>query len=746
MRKDFTITITMESDWHIGTGAGKAKEVDRLVRKDKKGLPIIPGRTLKGILKDSAEVIAGGLGGTWPDWVDHVFGDSPAELWQTEEGSPRSPLPGALDIRSAELSPALRSALAADQGLIPFLYTTRPGVAVSKEGVAKDDFLRLEERTRGGLTLTARASLEGSEDSINKATALLAAAAAWTVRLGGKRRRGAGKCTIVIEGMTSAAAAGVIDKDPGSPPEVVQPESSSSAGNGVEPTSTFRLKLRTLSPLCMTSKVEGNVVFSNDCIPGGMLLGAIGSAMGEKAAAFWKAVDAGNVRVSFGMPRFGESRGLPMPFAIEHRKGDEKKIRNGFIAVREAYWKQARKGYWAKSGEEFIWDSPKKSVISHNVIEDQHQRPTSAVGGVFTYHSVDSHTPYECLVTLPSSLAKELEGKTLRIGRSKSVEYGEVQVESVEAYEAGTKDDSRTEVSMQVVSPLLLRDKRTGVWVPTLERLLTELKDKLGVEPTVQENDRGPMVELRPIEVQTWNVKGRTPRPSAVGLQPGSCLKLKFEPGVTLTKLKELELKGMGERLAEGFGEVAFNPEILTLQKAADAAKAEWEALPSQSQGDLDQREVTLMQSLKRNRLLEQIRQNCLGSLATENRHKELIPKNPGASQLGNLRSLVSALPGSEAHLRKWIDKAADHKTRASDWGDSLSRIKALIDDHSSIRPIVAPGVPADDPSWDEALDWKAIQIAYDAVLRFIREDERRKEAERRRREKERKKAMGAGK
>lgn len=718
MREELIITIQMHSDWHIGTGSGRAKEVDRTVRKDKNGLPILPGRTLKGVLKDSAEVIAGGLGDSWMEWVSHVFGDSPAEYWEEQKGSPRSPKPGALDIRTAELAGGLQSSLLADSSLIPFLYTKRPGVAITKEGIAKDDHLRLEERTRGGLTLVARASLEGSEESIKKAQALLVGAAAWTERLGGKRRRGAGKCTISIEGMTKEAAADILVSDPGKPPGEAAVTTLDSVDS--DKISTFRLKLRTKSHLCLTRKVEGNVVQSYDYIPGSMILGAIGQALGERSVAYWAEVDQGRVRVSFAMPRLSGARGLPMPFAIEYPKGGGRQIRSGFQEKRSADWKQARKGFWAKSGETWVWDSPKTSVISHNVIEDQHQRPTSKVGGIFTYESIDPGMPYECLVTMPECLLENLTHKTLRIGRSKSVEYGEVAIEAIEAVGTATVVEKTDTVFMQIVSPLLLRDKKTGAWTPTLQRLLEELKDRLGVEPTVVENERVPMVELRPIEIQTWNVKGRTPRPSAVGLQPGSCLMLKFDQKVEWAKLKEIERNGLGERLAEGFGEVAFDPSILILAGGAEAAKADWGA--SLSEGAADD---PLLCSLRRARLLQQIRQNCLGSLATEMRFKELIPEKIGASQLGNLRSLVSSLPDSRDHLRRWIAKARQHGPRAGAWGEALDRIEGFADNNATIRAVVTTGQQANDQAWDEALDWQAIQIAYDAVLRFIREMER---------------------
>ncbi|MDN5751198.1 MAG: RAMP superfamily CRISPR-associated protein, partial [Pseudonocardia sp.] len=65
-----TLTITFHSDWRVGTGTGLPGDLDDLVRRDDDGLPMVPGRTLTGMLRDGCEQAATALGGTWPAWVD----------------------------------------------------------------------------------------------------------------------------------------------------------------------------------------------------------------------------------------------------------------------------------------------------------------------------------------------------------------------------------------------------------------------------------------------------------------------------------------------------------------------------------------------------------------------------------------------------------------------------------------------------------------------------------------------------
>src|SRR5436305_11235216 len=57
----FRLRLEMKSDWHIGAGAGRPGDVDRLVRRDEDDLPFVPGKTLTGIWRDACERVALGL-------------------------------------------------------------------------------------------------------------------------------------------------------------------------------------------------------------------------------------------------------------------------------------------------------------------------------------------------------------------------------------------------------------------------------------------------------------------------------------------------------------------------------------------------------------------------------------------------------------------------------------------------------------------------------------------------------------
>lgn len=50
--------IRMYSEWHCSSGLSTGAGDDLLVIRDERGLPFIPGKTLKGLLRDAAEKLS----------------------------------------------------------------------------------------------------------------------------------------------------------------------------------------------------------------------------------------------------------------------------------------------------------------------------------------------------------------------------------------------------------------------------------------------------------------------------------------------------------------------------------------------------------------------------------------------------------------------------------------------------------------------------------------------------------------
>ena len=71
--KTATLTITFFSWWHAGSGLGRGGDADALVIRDATGLPYLPGKTVKGLLRDAVQ-LAEDHGAVGKGKTDEIFG------------------------------------------------------------------------------------------------------------------------------------------------------------------------------------------------------------------------------------------------------------------------------------------------------------------------------------------------------------------------------------------------------------------------------------------------------------------------------------------------------------------------------------------------------------------------------------------------------------------------------------------------------------------------------------------------
>jgi hypothetical protein len=131
--------IDIRGYWHPGGGRGQGMVLDATCHRDAHGLPVLPGRHLKGLLRDALERAEAWR---WKDFrglANQLFGDRTEVL----EGS--VPNPGSLRVGDARLPDAIANHLASENGreLVPGLFRALHATAVEHDsGVAKDKSLR----------------------------------------------------------------------------------------------------------------------------------------------------------------------------------------------------------------------------------------------------------------------------------------------------------------------------------------------------------------------------------------------------------------------------------------------------------------------------------------------------------------------------------------------------------------------------------------------------------------------------
>ncbi|BAU44936.1 RAMP superfamily CRISPR-associated protein [Leptolyngbya sp. O-77] len=346
----FQLTITMRSDWHVGAGAGRRGDIDRLIQRDTDGLPYLPAKTLTGIWRDACELIADGLDSTgisedastsWKQWVDFLFGDQPAIATSPVSNAPQ---PAALSIRAAHLPTCIKDLLqyrarhhkSAHQALQSAFTFIKPGISIDDRGCAKEDFLRFEEMARIGTVLTADCELLAvlTPDQQQAACTLLAAGAQRVVeRLGGKRRRGAGRCEFKIDwpkevGIQQALWDILAQDAPELPKASTHNSDHSNHSDYSEKTISPEIRsdqsgwqritiaLEALTPLVIPACTVGNVVETLDYIPGTQLLRLVLQQVRSLGVDLGDAVARGDLLVTNATVAIADQPGQPIPACL----------------------------------------------------------------------------------------------------------------------------------------------------------------------------------------------------------------------------------------------------------------------------------------------------------------------------------------------------------------------------------------------------------------------------------------------
>jgi CRISPR-associated protein Csx10 len=735
----FRIRLSMQSDWHVGSGTGRPGNIDRLIARDADNLPFVPAKTLRGIWRDACERLCRGLDdgqlGEWSKLVDLLFGSQPA-LGQNDptgrHGDPgTAPLESAVQIRSAVIPAVLREKLArADLRLRQALTFVKPGVKIDRRsGSAQTDFLRFEEMGRKGTILEAecRLMVDGSVREV--ASALLIASAKLVERLGGKRRRGPGRCRLEILDADTEAALAWLERTTDAPAwspvaASTQPSDTRHVVPPTDPWLCVPLTLQLHGPLAIAYRTTGNVVETLDFVPGSYLLPHVTRRLSGLGLDVRSALQAGEVCV---LPAFVEvdgERGQPVPMAWFTPKGLENPLQienrqqvvNRLLRAEpgdDTQLKQMRDGYI--SSQPTKAQKPRTTVQTHNTVEDQPQRPTEEVGGVYSYEAIAPHDKDQPVVLrgelrIRKSLADQLEGNWLdklngevALGRSKKDDYGPVQltVGLPSEWRSPTQAENQ-ELFVWLVSDMLLRNSRLRP-EPTAACLAAELSRLLGVTLTPRQSTDGRLDELVRIRrLDTWHVGWGVPRPSLVALRAGSCMVFQAEGAIDTAKLAQLEASGIGERTAEGYGQVRFNHPLLT-QEPKD-----WPVLndtQNNSKKSDDSKETQAMDETSRSfaRLIEtecykqEIRRACLALAADAGQRKALLgwvargeQGQPPMSQLGGFRGQLMLMQQAEQSQQviDWLDQLAKNKRRAEKW-PSIPKVKTLIESDSRIWEII---------------------------------------------------------
>lgn len=175
---DIKYKIEIHTTWHCGSGLSRGADVDALAVKDNDGLPFIPGKTIKGLLREAVE-----------DYLTLSGNIDKEQLFVQTFGT--------VDERSvtffgnAVLAEGERKAILSDD-ITQYMYQTIASTALDSEGIAKEHSLRkMEVVIPCTLYGTISGVPEEMQTPIEKAMGLVKC-------IGVNRNRGLGRCTMSI--------------------------------------------------------------------------------------------------------------------------------------------------------------------------------------------------------------------------------------------------------------------------------------------------------------------------------------------------------------------------------------------------------------------------------------------------------------------------------------------------------------------------------------------------------------------
>jgi len=322
----------------------------------------------------------------------------------------------------------------------------------------------------------------------------------------------------------------------------------------------FQVEFKSDIVLPASSNTEGNIR-QLDFIPGSNFLGMVAKNYDAFSDSF-DIFHSGKVRFGDATLLVEEQELYKMPFSFFHPKLDENKIvHHHYLDLLDekkrkelGQLKQMRSGYIYPN---ITNNELRVEYIDYNYAQKSAHDKTkrrSKKSSMYGYKAITAGTKWQFVVKYDESIsAKDIElikntlENSKRLGKSKSAEYGQIEIKHIkEPKDSTIKSVESDKVILYVKSRISLVDKDGN---PTYD--LNYLLD--GVEIDY------PKCQIRTSTFTPYNRSMQTKTYERLVIEKGSVIVLK---SLTPEQKKELE-KGVGLYLSEGFGELLVNPEFL---------------------------------------------------------------------------------------------------------------------------------------------------------------------------------------
>lgn len=524
----FCMTIELKSDMCCGSGEANGVSVDQLATLDRRGLPIIPGKRLKGLLREEAALIE------LPDqrgMTEALFGTSGAEeSGMLAFGDARLVGHESIErlIDEKGLTPAAVSAVCT---------TTRTTTAVEEDGVAQDHTLRTIQLVRrcdtSGTPTCFECSVRGTElteaqkDFLGDVVHCLRA-------IGIQKSRGLGEVT---------CSGAWIDKQPAendytglTKDALVQDDASDRVCMG------YRISLKE------PAVIQGGAGQCLDYIPGSVVQGIFASLFRNDKDMLHGHVLKGTRYSNAYVDCTGSTTAIssPVPFTYQGEKNDmgelcaetnQRTYRLYDAAMPQAQDDEASvqkvgiSGYGTLADGTYLKTEVGQSLSFHS------SSPNSPQGKQFySLQSINAHQSFSGTIETTGVAAKkfaealEARGGHLRVGAAKSAGFGTCEMGLYEVAECTVlKLNEGDRVAIHLVSDVIFVDENgtNSVDAVSFARALSDsglLGFKFNASMDAAQSRESCRVFAKTCVVGGYNAHWRLPKQQYMAFQKGSVL------------------------------------------------------------------------------------------------------------------------------------------------------------------------------------------------------------------------------
>lgn len=557
MSSKYRYTIEFHSYWHCGSGLGAGAKADALVVRDADGLPFVPGRTVKGLVREALSdylFLKYANSQEFRDKSDLFF----ETLGMAKDKDSDETYRGTAFFSDAKL-PDFEASQIIEHKAADLLIRQMASTKIDDDGVAADHTLR-------SIEVVVPCKVEGYISGLpNDLLSDLEFAMKLIRRMGLGRNRGLGRCTFTF--------------DPKPDFELI---STALVGGDIPDSVQMRCTLTTDVILNQKSASEGaNTTL--DFIPGANFLGIAadslymnGPTVSPSAYALFH---SGKVRFGDAHPLYEEDglsvRALRTPASMFYPKGQKvsdacyvhhfyRRDRDKADGGNPQQLKQCRTGFYAfHSGAAHEVRTRRTYAIKSAYDPEARHSKDSAM---FGYESLRAGLTLGFTVSFDPDVAQDLRRSVVkslignkRVGRSRSAQYGQVSIERGSFAESLSHPDSVVTLhkdGKDVKAVVIYADSRLVFLDSTATPTLQPTPDMLGL-PSASHIlwDKS---QVRPFQYSPWNYKRNCPDSDRYGIEKGSVFVVQVPDGAEVNVPSVV-----GSFRAEGFGCVIVNPDFL---------------------------------------------------------------------------------------------------------------------------------------------------------------------------------------